>query len=197
MTAKTATLIRKSQALPTLVKDKSPIGFFDLWFGLLIGAFFITTILVDISVIDFDQPTFAAQYFIWKANAPYMRVIVTCITLTVPLALIGGLIGVVMTFFQKASTTRHTCDFLGFGALLAVIANAIPLQSIEEVVLAASLKGDIDLVLENLPALRQGFLIALGLNIFMFIVNLVKYGTQAPTPAVVEVAEEPVKAKKD
>lgn len=193
---KTVSPTTKSEPLPTLVKEKEPLAFFDFWFAFWIGIFFITSGLVDLSVVDFNQPAFTAQYIIWKSQAPYVKLLATVISFTVPLALVTNVIGFVTIFLQKASFTRHICDFLNLAALLSVIANGIMIKSAEAPVLAAALAGDLDSFATHLPALRLGFLINLGLNLSMAVIHVVRYASQVS--AVAALAQEgPVKSKKD
>ena len=186
-----------------LVKEKAPMGFFDLWFGLFVGGLFITTLIVDLSVIDFGHIAFTAQYLIWKNEAPYLKLLVNIISMTLPLALLGGVASVITIFWQKATFTRHLCDFLSFAALVAVIANTvITVAPGEEETLAFAMRGDVVGLAPLLPQLRMGYIINLALNVAMFILNVVKFGAQlnaaaAPAAEVVVATPEPVKAKKD
>jgi hypothetical protein len=176
-------------------KVKAPIALGAFWFSILVGVFFMTLLLVDLSVIAFNQPAFTAQYFIWKSQAAYVKIMVNVISCTVPLALLTGIAGLVMMFTHKASVTRHCTDVIGFFALIGVIANTIMnLIGLNETVLEFAQKAQLDQLVGLFPKLEKTLWVNLGLNFVMFLCNVVRYHDQGNCDAG---KVEAVKDKKD
>lgn len=166
---------------PILINDDSkakvePIAF---TVGLIIGVFFTVISLIDLSVVSFGNIPFILQYYIWKANAPVVKPIITIITLLVPIAIIEGVISVYQIFTRKASKTRNLCDTLNSCAFGAIIFNTIVnISGTEEFILDSALKGSIDGVDVILPQFVNALTISVFLNLIMLIAPIVRFVDQ-------------------
>jgi len=165
-------------------KYKAPVSPVDVFIGLIIGTVFTTLAIVDLSVLTLDNNIFTAQYYIWKSQAAYVKIIVGIFSCTLPLAFLAISTNVIQTFTRKATLRRHIMDWLHAVALgLNVFTAAVHIAPAELRVVSAALKSDVTEVGYIVASsLFPNVVISVVCQVSMLIIPLIKYADTVKNP---------------
>lgn len=168
----------------------------EIFIGLVIGVCLTAFMLVDYSVLTLDNPIFTAQYYIWKSQAAFVKILITVFSFTVPLSILGTVVGFIQIFTRKSTFVRHFLDLIHLGLLFYILyITAVFIAPSEQHIIDSAMKADISQITHIINSgFYDYFTQAMIIQVALLFLPLIKYynGVNNPIPLV----DLPAPAKK-